>query len=461
MMWCFYILLGKLFYDWRTILIGNINDKEALQYAIQNGIINLDDVRNKMKEAERQRLLALHKYKIFQDKDGRWKTTLPDETKKNGRRLVAKSTEEKLIKEIITFYSTKEDERYEQKYTTMTLRKLYPQWLSSKRKHTDSATYIKRINTDWNAFYENDEISDKPLKDLSAIYLDDWVHEKIQEHQMTKKKYYNMSIILRQCLDYACMDGINILEENPFERVKVNKKLFVKKQKPNRETQVFLNGEQKLIVDECFARFNSRSNCTTPLMILLNFQLGLRIGELVAIKWSDIGDKYVSIQRMEVEDYTFEEVDGKVSAQPKGYKIVDYTKSEAGTREVYLNSEAKMLLKLIKKVNVSNGYYDDGYVFISSQKKQRGNARTITTYLEKLCESIGIVNKSNHKIRKTYISSLFDKGINIDTIRRQAGHEDERTSLNNYCFDQKDESQLEAQLENAKNTTTAYLSKAL
>lgn len=78
------------------------------------------------------------------------------------------------------------------------------------------------------------------------------------------------------------------------------------------------------------------------------------------------------------------------------------------------------------------------------------------THLEKLCVVTGIINKSNHKIRKTYISSLFDKGINIDTIRAQAGHEDERTSLNNYCFDQSDLEILESQLENAKKTTTTY-----
>ena len=414
-----------------------------------------------MKEAERQRLLALHKYKIFQDKDGRWKTTLPDENKKNGRRLVAKSTEENLIKEVIKFYATKEDEQYVREHATMTLRKLYPRWLTSKRKHTDAASYIKRINTDWNAFYKEDEIADIPLGDLSTAYLDDWVHEKIQVHNMTKKKYYNMSIILRQCLDYACTDGIDILEENPFEKVKINKKLFTRSQKPNRETQVFLNREQKLVADECSTRYNLRPKCTTPLMILLNFQLGLRIGELVSIKWSDIGDKYIEIQRMEVEDYVFVEENGSVVSKPNGYKIVEYTKSDAGTRQVYLNSEAKKLLMLIKKTNVSQGYYDDGYVFISSQKKQRGNARTITTYLEKLCVSIGILNKSNHKIRKTYISSLFDMGINIDTIRRLAGHEDERTSLNNYCFDQKDESQLEAQLESARNTTTSCMNVAL
>lgn len=412
-----------------------------------------------MQEKEKQRLLNKHKYAIFKDeKDGRWKTTIPDSTKKSGRRLVAKSTEEKLLDTLVKFYADQEDNEYIKEFGNITLRKLYPKWLMSKFNHTEAATYIKRINTDWNAFYNNDEIADIPINELTTVYLDDWIHKKIKEHSMTKTKYYNMSIILRQCLEYACMDGVNIIENNPFNKVTVNKKLFIKKPKPNRETQVYLNNEQKLISDECSSRFNLKKNYTTSLMILLNFQLGLRIGELVALKWSDRHGNYLNINRMEVQDFIFIENDGKISVEPNGYKIVDYTKSDAGMREVYMNSEARRIFELIKKVNIENGYSDGDFIFISSQKKKRGNARTLTTYLEKLCIKTGILNKSNHKIRKTYISSLFDKGINIDTIRRQAGHEDERTSLNNYCFDQKDLSQLEQQLENAKNTTTTYSS---
>lgn len=65
------------------------------------------------------------------------------------------------------------------------------------------------------------------------------------------------------------------------------------------------------------------------------------------------------------------------------------------------------------------------------------------------------INKSNHKIRKTFISSLFDNNMNIDTIRETAGHADERTSLNNYCFNQDDTTELEAKLEECKNAMTA------
>nr|WP_270816356.1 tyrosine-type recombinase/integrase [Hungatella effluvii] len=128
-----------------------------------------------------------------------------------------------------------------------------------------------------------------------------------------------------------------------------------------------------------------------------------------------------------------------------------YVKSEAGYRNVYLNKIAKMLLQEIKKTDLKYEYYDNGFIFIASRLKTRGTSRTFTKYLESLCSYAGVINKSNHKIRKTYISSLFDSGVNINTIRVQAGHEDEKTSLNNYCFDQKDESEREKELEKAAN----------
>ena len=46
---------------------------------------------------------------------------------------------------------------------------------------------------------------------------------------------------------------------------------------------------------------------------------------------------------------------------------------------------------------------------------------------------------------------MFDHGININTIREQAGHEDERTSLKNYCFDQNDDYEKERLLEASAN----------
>jgi integrase len=54
-----------------------------------------------------------------------------------------------------------------------------------------------------------------------------------------------------------------------------------------------------------------------------------------------------------------------------------------------------------------------------------------------------------HKARKTYISTLIDAGVNINTIRSLAGHESEETTYKNYCFDRMVDKQKEDLLERA------------
>ena len=57
--------------------------------------------------------------------------------------------------------------------------------------------------------------------------------------------------------------------------------------------------------------------------------------------------------------------------------------------------------------------------------------------------------RSSHKARKTYISSLIDVGININTVRALAGHADERTTYFNYYFDRAPEDEKKRLLEAA------------
>lgn len=309
----------------------------------------------------------------------------------------------------------------------------------------------RRILVDWDKYYKNTNITQVALVDLTYLTLNEWAHNLIKKYSLTKKQYYNMSIIMRQCLDYACEPELNLLKDNPFRRVRIKSNLFTRKEKPKSNTQVFIVDEQKKICDTAKKKIAEHPWCTTPLMILLNFQLGLRISEICAIKWSDVEDNYIHIQRMEVEDYTIKEIDGELKSISNGYTIVPYTKSVAGDRKVYLNDSAKKILRQIKKTNMEYGYYDQDFIFIKSQGCVRGTTSAFSQYLTDLCVEAGVMKKSSHKIRKTYISSLFDQKININTIREQAGHEDEQTSLNNYCFDQNIDRVIEDKLEHAAN----------
>lgn len=419
--------------------------EELLSFAISQGIINLDDVRNSMKEKERQRILSNHPYSVFQDKDGRWKTTVKDESKKSKRRIIAKQTEEELYNEIVKYYTTKEDDLYIQQ-NLPTLNNMFGEWLNYKAKHSESSSYARRIKNDWNKYYANDEIINIPVSDLTFIKLDSWVHDLIKREKLTKKQYYNLTVIIRQMLDYMVEKGY--VDNNPFNRIKVNNKLFTACQKPKSITQVFDTNTEKEIKRLALERYNNNNHAITPLAILFNFSLGLRVGELVALKWSDIDGNYLNIRHMEIAKYVVKD-DGNVIKD--GCEVVDYVKSDAGVRVLYLNKEAKNILNLVKKRSIEFGYYDEDFIFVSSQSSKRLTTGSINKYLYGLCDEINIQRKSSHKIRKTYISSLFDNGLNINKIREIAGHEDERTSLNNYCFDRKTDHDTEIILENLSN----------
>lgn len=99
-----------------------------------------------------------------------------------------------------------------------------------------------------------------------------------------------------------------------------------------------------------------------------------------------------------------------------------------------------------EEINRRN-HTSEGYLFNKDGESIKETA--VSWRLKKYCKHLGILYKSPHKIRKTYISTLIDDGLNIDTIRRLAGHEDEKTTYGSYCYDRHSSKQVEAQLENA------------
>ena len=376
-------------------------------------------------------------------KNGRWYTYPPDEIKKQNRRLIAKSTEQKLNNEIVTFYRNQNSVE-----NAVTLENFYSEWLKYKKLHSNSDSYIHRIDNDWNKYYLDTPIIKIPFKKLTPLQLDEWAHDLIKKWQMTKTQYYNMSIIMRQALDLAVSK--EIITKNPFTEVQINTKMFQPNKKKNDASQVFLIDEQPQIERMAKNDFFD-SGYTACLAVALCFQTGVRIGELVALKWSDISEEkrnYLHIQRMEVKKHMHKE-DG--SWKCAGYEVVDHVKSGAGNRNVYLTREALNLLDMIKTWNVENDFSKSEYIFVSKDG-QRIHSRALDTRIRKYCRYIGISEKSMHKIRKTYISTLIDsQQVNLNTIRDLVGHEDERTTLKCYCYSRKSDLQTQESLEQALN----------
>ena len=411
------------------------NNDDILNFLIASDMIDLDDVQQQMNQNKKEDFVKnTHTYQIWQGSNGRWYTYLPDETRPKGRRQIAKSTRNLIIETVYAFYNQKE------KQNAMTLEKLYPEWLGYKALHVASAS-IRRIDDDWKKYYVGDPMIKLPLTELTFLMLDEWAHKLVKENCMTKTCYSNMSLIIRQALLYAVEK--KLISCSPFENVKMEPKLFTKAQKKEDSTQVFQGKEVDLMIEEAMSDFEEKGSLAA-LAIVFAFQTGVRLGELVALRFSDIEGNYLHVQRMEVK-YQEQTQDGLW--KPAVRIIVDHVKSDAGNRRIYLTKDAMDIILLARKTIEEEDYSDDDYIF--QDHKGRISSRAVDSRIRKYCKHLSIIQKSTHKVRKTYISTLIDAGLNINLIRQQVGHEDERTTYHNYCFNRLSDTDTELKLENA------------
>lgn len=423
----------------------SMTDAELLKFAIENGMIDTALVQEKIEMQKRKEILDKHPYTIWQGKDEKWRTYIPDESK--GRKLVKRNTQQAIEEYIIKYWeSNSEEETQKRVAKEISLKKIFPDWLNYKQLHTDSTSYTKKITADWKKFYASQhDFINMPLQKMTSLFLDEWAHGMIKKFDLTKKAYYNMTLILRQCLDYAVERGY--IEENVFSGIKINTKMFRRVKKKSGESQVYTMDEEERLIKDMIRRFQDNPKNTAPLAVMLAFEIGVRIGELCALRFSDIEGNYIHIQRQEVRE--FEKVDD-FTMRFKCYKIVDYTKSEDGFRDIYLTETARKIIELARYMNAVNGEYsEEGYIFV--RKHKNINHYSIQAMILRGCNRVNMDVKTSHKIRKTYISTLIDSGLNIDAVRRFAGHSDERTTYGNYCYNRLTDRQTEEVVEGALN----------
>ena len=141
---------------------------------------------------------------------------------------------------------------------------------------------------------------------------------------------------MRQMLDYAV--EADIIPQNPLKQVKINARMvFLPEKKKASETQVFTKPEVEALYQTAWKDFNDDHNTVhklAPLAVMFQFQTGIRIGELCVVRYEDIEDDEIYIQRM----FRYEEK-----------TIVDYTKGHNEGRYVTLTPFARKLIETAKQ----------------------------------------------------------------------------------------------------------------
>ncbi len=150
--------------------------------------------------------------------------------------------------------------------------------------------------------------------------------------------------------------------------------------------------------------------------VLLCMYTGLRLGEVCALKWSDIDFKNHllmvnrTVQRICIEGY-----------QTKTILLETEPKSEFSRREIPLSPSAMELLVQF--------HHDREYVF---GKNKPMEPRTLQKHFKKIIEETRLEHKNFHILRHTFATNCIEGGIDVKSLSEILGHSDVQITLNRY-----------------------------
>lgn len=394
----------------------------ALNMLAYYDIVSLDSVQNKLMKI--QQILKNHSYAITPPKDdnGRWQTYYKDTD--GNRKIIRAVTKEELIKKLVEAYTGIARAK------KLTMTKLYDEWLEYKKTITNSPNTIRRHIQHYNKYFADTPMFKRQVSGIDELSMEIFCNNIIKQYNLSKKEWGNVKGILNGMFLYARRKGY--ITDNPMDNIIINIK-FRQVSKKSGKTQVYDEEELKQLLAYIDEYYEKTENIAL-LAVKLNFFIGLRVGELVALKWEDIDiiSKQIHVEREEVRD----QITNK-------YSIVNHTKTNTD-RYVPIPDKA---LEVLKKISDKSGGSE--YIFVRSGK--RINARAVAYVLEKYAERTGHVVKSTHKMRKTYASSLYNNGVSADKIREMLGHTSLVTALTSYIYDTAPESKTIENINKAFN----------
>ena len=366
--------------------------KDALVY----DIISLDSVSEQIMNKQLEKIAKIHPYAITPPSTGgRWQTTYRDS--KGNRKSVKAQSREELLKKLIPVYFSQEH------IEKLTFEMLFEEWITYKSTVVNSQNTIKRHRQHYKKYFQDLSLATKKIKNIDELELESICNNIVRDNNMSRKEWTNVKTILNGMYQYAIRK--KYITENPMNSVVIFAKYRQVVRKTGK-TQVY-NTEELESLNSYLDSMYSETHDTVFLAVKLNFLLGLRVGELVALKWDDVVDNKLHVVREEVRDQT-----------TNSLQVVEHTKTNHD-RFVTLVPKAKAILELIEN--------QSEYIFM--RDGARITARQINYVLEKYAERMGVSTKSSHKIRKTYASNLNAKGVPLDCIREELGHADASTTL--------------------------------
>lgn len=369
-----------------------VSEKDIFEFLCKNGNIDIAHIQTEIMEQRNRKYLNMHPYSIYQGKDGKWYTTFPDE--KKGRRKVKRTSREAIHFAVIEFWKEQEE--------NPTLEELFNEWNMTRLERNKIAKgTFDRYNHVFKRHFQ--DFGQKKIKNVQPEEIIDFLELEVARLHLTAKAFSSLKTTMIGILKRAKRKKlIDFSITSLIEELDISDKDFKKVIKEDYE-EVFDEEETKRFMQYCIDNMDIKNTA-----ILLMFITGIRVGELVALKHSDIKTDYITIRRTE----TRHEKEGEA-----GYifDIKEFPKTKAGIRDVVIPKDYQFILKRLKSFNPFGEY-----VF-TREDGQRINTDAIRKRQARICKKLKIYQKSPHKVRKTVGTILFDEKLDNNLIRNQMG----------------------------------------
>lgn len=386
------------------------SSEDILKYLADNNIVDMEAVKAKIEMKNRQELLEQHPYKISQGKDGKWRTYLPDKAK--GRTQI-KRTNRKAVEDIVIDYWNAE-------LNSPTIEEVFTHWNDHRfeRGSISSGTHLRNIQV-FNRHYK--DFGQQKIKDTTAEEFEDFLENQLALYQLTAKAFSLLKGITKGLINRAKRDHlISYNADSVLQELQISKSDFKRVHKEPEE-EVFTEDELPIILN-----YLAKHLDVWNVGILLMFLTGIRVGELVALKHSDINGNIIRVQRTEVKHLVRK---GKYE-----YVIKESPKTDAGNRLLIIPEGYSWMTQVLNGLNP-----EDDFIFVNAYRGKRNRLTTnsIRSRIIRVCGKLNLVPKSPHKARKTYLSILLDNNMDRKLVEALAGHVDISCTEANYHRDRR------------------------
>lgn len=184
----------------------------------------------------------------------------------------------------------------------------------------------------------------------------------------------------------------------------------------NKELEVLSVANHRKILNYIQSHFTF-----TGLGIYISLSTGLRIGEICALKWSDINvtDGTITVSRTIERIYIIE-------GEKKHTELVINTpKTKNSCREIPMSKELLAMIKPLKKV-----VNEDFYVLTNDERPTE--PRTYRNYYNGLMAKLDIPKLKYHGLRHSFATRCIEAGCDYKTVSVLLGHSNISTTLNLY-----------------------------